>query len=327
MMVVFLGMRLSRIKNREFYLALSGQEVAGIARGAQLDAIQQQGLRLRTPAGTETMRFACHADPGEIDFGPDDVILLTMKSQDTAAALQRLRSANVTNQPVVCAQNGVANERMALRYFAHVFGMTVIMPSTFMVPGEVVAFGAPKPGILDIGCYPSGTNATADAIARRLDSAGFAAFTHPAVMENKYAKLLLNLGNVIDAAMGGGGQRGRIYAAARAEGEAAYKAAGIAAGNVGEDDPRRKSLMQMQPIPGADRIGSSSAQSLARGAGSIETDYLNGEIVLLGRLHGVPVPVNAYLCALGPRIVAEELQPGALTEADIAADLAGVLPA
>ena len=41
--------------------------------------------------------------------------------------------------------------------------------------------------------------------------------------------------------------------------------------------------------------GSSSWQSLARGTGSIEADYLNGEITLLGRLHGVPTPVNAML--------------------------------
>ncbi len=308
-------------------LALAGEEVAGIARGAQLDAIRQHGLHLRTPAGREVARFACHADPAEIGFGPDDVILLTMKSQDTAAALLRLRAAGVGSQPVVCAQNGVANERLALRHFENVFGMTVIMPSTYMVPGEVLAFGAPRPGILDIGRYPCGNDATAEAIATRLERAGFAAFTHPAVMENKYAKLLLNLANVIDAALGGAGPHGRVYAAARAEGEAVYKAAGIAAGNVGEDDPRRKTLMRMQPIAGADRVGSSSAQSLARGAGSIETDYLNGEIVLLGRLHGVPVPVNAYLCALGQRLVAEKLSPGALTEAAIETELAGVLAA
>jgi lysophospholipase L1-like esterase len=34
---------------------------------------------------------------------------------------------------------------------------------------------------------------------------------------------------------------------------------------------------------------------LARATGSIETDYLNGEIAMLGRLHGVPTPVNALL--------------------------------
>jgi 2-dehydropantoate 2-reductase len=34
---------------------------------------------------------------------------------------------------------------------------------------------------------------------------------------------------------------------------------------------------------------------LQRGTGHIETDYLNGEIVLLGRQLGIPTPVNAVL--------------------------------
>ena len=42
------------------------------------------------------------------------------------------------------------------------------------------------------------------------------------------------------------------------------------------------------------------------GSGSIETDYLNGEIVLLGRLHGVPTPVNALLQQLSAQWLASE---------------------
>ena len=77
--------------------------------------------------------------------------------------------------------------------------------------------------------------------------------------------------------------------------------------------------MREQPIPGVERIGSSSAQSLARGTGSIETDYLNGEIVLLGRLHGVPTPVNAGLCRLGRMLVEEKRPAGSMTLAEVEA--------
>ena len=100
------------------------------------------------------------------------------------------------------------------------------------------------------------------------------------------------------------------------------KAAGIAYGR-GADDERRKSLMQMQPIPGVARVGSSTAQSLARGTGSIETDALNGEIVLLGRLNGVPVPVNAGLCRLGQLLVAERRAPGSLSLTEVEAIVRG----
>ena len=77
----------------------------------------------------------------------------------------------------------------------------------------------------------------------------------------------------------------------------------------------------MQPVAGAHRFGGSSTQSLQRGTPSIETDYLNGEIVLLGRLHGVPAPVNAYLVALGQRLIAERLGPGEVSREEVAAAL------
>ena len=53
--------------------------------------------------------------------------------------------------------------------------------------------------------------------------------------------------------------------------------------------------MHVQPVNGEMRGGGSSWQSLARGTRSIEADYLNGEIVTLGRLHGVPTPANALM--------------------------------
>ena len=132
-------------------LTLSGQEVIGIARGAHLEAIRKDGLLLRTPEKTERAHFPCVSDPKEIDFRPDDAILLTMKTQDTPLALQRLRAAGVTTQAVVCAQNGVTNERFALRRFPNVYAMTVILPATYIAAGEVNAFGAPHAGLLDLG--------------------------------------------------------------------------------------------------------------------------------------------------------------------------------
>ena len=75
--------------------------------------------------------------------------------------------------------------------------------------------------------------------------------------------------------------------------------------------------MQLADIEGITRTGGSSTQSLSRGAGSIETDYLNGEIVLLGRLHGVATPVNAGLCRLARAMLASAAAPGSANPADI----------
>lgn len=298
-------------------LAGAGQAVAGIARGAQLETLKANGLLLRTPGGDARTRFPVAADPAGLEIGTDDVILLCVKSQDTMGALERLRAAGVTTQPIVCAQNGVANERMALRLFANVYAMMVALPATFMRPGEVAAFGAPHPGLFDIGRYPHGLDADVGRICAALNAAGFVASATEAPMTSKYGKLLMNLANVLDAAMGEAAQDSHLAARARAEAEAVLSAAGIPFTGIDVTNEKRRRLMQAQPIPGAERVGSSSAQSLVRGTGSIETDYLNGEIVLLGRLHGVPVPVNAALCALGHRLVAEKRRPGSMNPAEV----------
>ena len=305
-------------------LALSGQEVVGIARGAQLAAIRGEGLLLRTPEGSARARFPCFADPAEVGLRPDDAILLTMKTQDSTAALERLRAAGATEQPIFCVQNGVANERFALRRFPNVHGVTVMLPAAFTTAGEVAAFSLPRHGIFDIGRFPAGRDAADDAAAAAFEAANIAAFVSPDVMASKYGKLLLNLGNVVEASLGVKADHRRFSAVLRREAEPVLAAAGIAWRDVGAADPRRAALMQARPIDGIPRAGGSSTQSLARGTGSIETDYLNGEIVMLGRRHGVPVPANAYFVDLGARMVRERLKPGAISVAEIEAGLAAV---
>lgn len=303
-------------------LALTGGEVIGIARGKMLAAIRaNDGLKFSTAKGTELAKFKCYEDPSEFELRHDDAILLTVKSQDTDGALERLRAAGAYRQPVVCAQNGVANERTSLRHFPNTYGMTVMMPAQYSTPGEVEAFGQPKYGLFDVGRYPFGEDKFTSEFSGILMSAGFDCLSDPDVMKNKYGKLLINVGNVVGAAFGPDARFGQWYDAARKEAEEVYSAAGIAFGDVDYNSPRRE-LMKASSIPGVERSGSSSLQSLLRGAGSIETDFLNGEIVLLGRLHGVSTPINATLCQVAWRMIHEGIKPGAFPEADFGAALA-----
>ena len=160
-------------------------------------------------------------------------------------------------------------------------------------------------------------------MAEALEAANIAAFVSDDVMASKYGKLLLNLNNIVEAALGSrSGASRRFQSVLRAEGEAVLAAAGIAWRDVGAADPRREALMRLGEVAGIERTGGSSTQSLARGTGSIETDWLNGEIVLLGRLHGVPVPANAWFVDLSVRLVREGRQPGAVSAAEVVAGLA-----
>lgn len=70
-------------------------------------------------------------------------------------------------------------------------------------------------------------------------------------------------------------------------------------------------------IDGQGRPGGSTWQSLARKSGSLETEFLNGEIVALGKSHGVPTPVNERLMRLASFLVKEQRTPGTLTDAEM----------
>lgn len=299
-------------------LAASGVDVIGIARGARLEAIRTNGLTLRSPDGDMHATFAAVASPTDITFRDDDVILLTVKSQDTVAALNDLRDAGVTDQAIFCAQNGVANEGMALRLFPNVHGINVMLPAEYRTPDESICFGTPKFGVFDIGRFPGGSDGADKALSDVLDAANIASFVTDEVMAYKYGKLIVNLGNIVEAALGRGINAGEITAALRVEGRAVLAAAGITVAEVGSDDPRRGTLLNIVEIDGIKRIGGSSSQSLARGGGKIETDYLNGEIVLLARQHGIPAPANSYAAYLAQQLAREGASPGSVTRAAFA---------
>jgi len=298
-------------------LASGGHDVVVIARGDHGRVVRDDGLLLRSPTGDETVRVDCVACPGDVSFGPDDVVVLAMKTQDTLAALDELRAAAGSSIAVVCAQNGVENERLALRRFHRVYAMCVMLPATHLEPGVVVVSSSPVSGILDLGRYPTGTDATAEAIAGDLEASTFKSNADPAVMRRKYAKLLMNLGNALEAACGAGARGSALGERARAEAIACFAAAGIDAATPEEDRERRANWLTLGPVAGQTRSGGSSWQSLARGTGSIETDYLNGEIVLLGRLHGVPTPVNSILCEVAAELARSGAAPGSLDLGDL----------
>jgi len=59
-------------------LALAGADVAGVARGAHLDRIRADGLRLFGPHESAVVRFPVTDDPAELRPGADDVVILAV---------------------------------------------------------------------------------------------------------------------------------------------------------------------------------------------------------------------------------------------------------
>jgi len=300
----------------------AGHDVVLVARGEHLHRIQRYGLRLEDPETTATLRIPAVAAPAEVDWRDGDVVALAMKSDGTGAALAELVAAAGPDVPVCCVQNGVANERAALRRFAHVYAVCVMMPAGHLEPGVVQAYSVPTTGILDVGRYPDGIDETATALAERFGTASFVAQPRPDIMRWKYRKLLMNLANAVDALVPEDDDAVALIDAARAEGEAVLAAAGIDAVPMAEDRQRRGTILHITRF-GTRPAGSSSWQSLYRGTGTIEADYLNGEIVLLGRLAGVPTPVNELLARRANDLARTGRTPGSLRAADLRAELAG----
>jgi 2-dehydropantoate 2-reductase len=111
----------------------------------------------------------------------------------------------------------------------------------------------------------------------------------------------------------------------RQEGEVVLSAAGI--GHVSAAEmASRGDLVSIRPVNGRKWEGGSSWQSLRRGAGTIEADYLNGEIVLLGRLFGAPTPANSLVQKIANRMARDRVAPGAMAERELLAQLEACAP-
>lgn len=299
----------------------AGHEVVLIARGEHHDAIRAGGLRLESPDGTTTLPIDVVDHPRALTWRRGDVVLLTVKSQDTAAALADLSGCAPDTVVVVCVQNGVANEPLALRSFAKVYGVCVMCPAGHLRPGVVSAYSAPLTGILDVGRYPSGTDDVALGVAEALSSATFLSEPIDDVRRWKYRKLVTNLGNAVEAVCGPTARRGPLGDLLRIEAESVLDAAGIEVASAAEDAERRAGHIRVRPVDGADRPGGSSWQSLHRSTGAVETDYLNGEIVMLGRMHGVPTPANELLRRLANDLARQARPPGSHDVDDVLAAL------
>lgn len=254
-----------------------------------------QALTIVSPRGRESHELDVVADWQAIPDEPDQVALLTVKAPDTGAAVAAIRAAG-RRLPVVCVQNGVDNERQTLRVLPAVLGGVLICPVKRTEPGVVHSYAMPTYGVLDVGRWPEGDGASGDAlaaaIAADLTAAGFASHALPDIARWKYAKLLSNVLNGVDALCGWEARRSQLAEMVVAEAKRCFAVAGIDVPTSAQLHDRARGLADYAEVDGVAFSSSSTMQSLERRTGSVEVDYFNGEIALLGRLHGVPTPAN-----------------------------------
>ena len=283
--------------------------------------IRRDGLTYHDPDRSFTVAVPVVERVADLPWSTGDVVLLCVKSQHTAGLLAELASVAPAELPVVCFQNGVANERVVGAVFPEVHGAVVMMPAMHLVPGEVVANSAPIAGLFDLGRADGEVDDVDRDLADVLSAAGFDARAVPDVMRWKYTKLLMSTGNAVEALCVPNAHAMELAVRARAEALAVFAAAGIDFASTEEEAARRGSSLTIRPVPGVERRGSSTWQSLERGLGSVEVDAFNGEIARLGAAHGVPTPANELLLERALAAAAAGTPPSSVDAADLLARL------
>lgn len=90
-------------------LALAGNAVHFIARGAHLAAIKQNGLKVTSPLGDfHVANASVTSAPSEV--GPVDVVLVGVKLWDTASAAEAIKPLIGADTMVISLQNGVSKD-------------------------------------------------------------------------------------------------------------------------------------------------------------------------------------------------------------------------
>jgi 2-dehydropantoate 2-reductase len=312
-------------------LAEGGCEVVLVARSAHVEAVRRRGLKIKSPGGECVIKnLQAATSPQEIMPRPGDVLLLTVKTTDTAHSVHSLREVFPEETPIFCLQNGVRNEEVAAGRFLNVYGAMAALCVTFLSPGVVAhTFG----NTISVGNYPLGCEELCLQVADHLKKAGFRATTNDSIMAVKWSKLMLNLNNATYAILDKHLQLGlatpaisSFMADVEEEGLHVLHLAGISveapdnpidfAKRLADlrgvtDDPEK--IHAAEQIPMELRTYPSTWMDLKQKRGDTEAGFFNGEIILLGEKHGVPTPYNSTLLNVVETMAAEGTAPGLYT--------------
>ena len=254
-------------------LSRAGRDVTLIARGAQLAAIREHGLRLESP--DETFVVQPSVTERFTDWRDGDVLLLAREDAGCRGRTARARRAARGADRVPHEWRGGRTDRAPSR----TRGVRRMRDDAgdLSVAGTRAGLGVSGPRRHRYRALSRTAGDITDELVGELLVAGFASEPRTHIMRWKRGKLLSNLANGAEALCGPDARRSVIAERARAEARACFAAAGLSTTTDAEDAARRAGF-DSKLIAGAARDGGSTWQSLARGASTLETDYLNGEI-------------------------------------------------
>ncbi len=316
-------------------LARAGARVVCVARPVYAEALRR-GVTLKQSGKEICVKLDAVTSARELEPEPGDLIFITTKSQHTEDVVKELAGVYPPSARVVCFQNGVRNEEIAARRFENVYAGLVFFSAVQLEP-EIITM--PRGRQVAIGRFPEGIDDMARQICTDLARAGLEVTCSVHVMAMKWSKFLVNLNNATCAITGYYVEQGmnepemrRLMLEVREEGLRVVEAAGIESEPpADEPSPIRISEMneklrqplreprEVEAVPESERTYSSMWQDLMVGRKSSEVEFLNGEIVRLGKKLRMPTPYNSALLDVINRMFAEGLRPGLYTPAELRA--------
>jgi len=284
-------------------LALVGADVTFIARGAHLEAMQREGLRLR---GAENLHLCdVRATDSPAEIGEADIVLFCVKLYDTVDAARAIAPIIGTETAVLTLQNGIESTR----HVGSMIGPSAMLagaayfPANITAPGEITFYGkmGSRPHTV-IGEPGAGGSERVNALLSTFRAAGIEAdgCTNTELM--LWEKFLLVVGNsaatsatrcTVGTVCSDPDLRWLLREAI-SEAETVGRAMGIAF----QDDvvDTVMAALDANPVDGK----SSQLVDLENGR-RLELEGLSGAVVRFGRDLGVPTPVHcAVYAALKP---------------------------
>jgi len=194
------------------WLEQAGHEVCVVARGATLEAIQRDGLRVRTlgTGAVLTTRPAAAAEPAR--HGTQDCVIVAVKGQSLAGVAASIAPLLGTSTTIVTAMNGVpwwffdrlpyGKGKLHLESLDPGGALSRAMPTERIVGCVVhLAASTPAPGVVShnhgrrliVGEPGGGDGARLKSVAGALEGAGFEAVPSGFIEKDFWVKLLGNV--------------------------------------------------------------------------------------------------------------------------------------
>lgn len=280
-------------------LAKSGEDVAALARGAHLAAIQQSGLKVEGPRGNDTVRMDASNDA--TTRGVADIVLFAVKLYQAEEAARAAAPLFGPETLGISLLNGVTGPDAV----ASVLPGATILPgcayvsAVIVAPGHIRYTGAMSSIVFGAPAGDGAARAKAADFAERCRRAGIGTEMTEDARSALWGKLI---GLAANAAMTTAARlpAGPLYsdpeilevvAALIAEATTVARADGVTL----PDDIEETWLTRLKGFPPA--MYASMSHDIAKG-GPLEVDGFSGHIVREGRRLGVPTPHHAALYAV-----------------------------